>query len=40
MVKNDDTLVSVHVDGELKNVADNYLMSDVDGDDQNNCEHH
>ena len=33
-----DTLMSVHVSGELKNVADNYLMSD--GDDQNNCEHH
>ena len=30
MVKNDDTLVSVHVDGELKNVADNYSMSDGD----------
>lgn len=38
MVKNDDTLVSVHVDGELKNVADNYSMSD--GDDQNDCERH
>ena len=36
MVKNDDTLVSVHVDGELRNVVDNYSKSD----DQNDCERH